>query len=147
MTNKDKKIIQKIVLAGVIIEDGKVLILQRSQNENVYPGMWELPSGKREPPEPSEDSLVREIKEETGLNVKPVMPFSVFDYQVEKPEEIRDSTQINFLVTTTNNNNVILSQEHQAFAWITMEDIEKYDITDATNNVIKKALETDALIN
>ncbi len=147
MISKDKKIIQKIVLAGVVIKDGKVLILQRSQNENVYPGTWELPSGKREPLEPSEDSLAREIKEEAGLDVKPIMPFSVFDYQIEKPEEIRDSTQINFLVVLTNNNDIVLSQEHQAFAWITIEDIEKYDITEATKNVIKKAFETDAIIN
>ena len=45
----NKPIIQKIVLAGVVFnKQGKALILQRNDNEDIYPGMWELPSGKRE---------------------------------------------------------------------------------------------------
>ena len=83
-----KTIIQKIVLGGVIIKNNKVLILQRNKDEDIFPNMWELPSGKKEPLETSENSLIREIKEETGLDIKIAMPFFVFDYQIEKPEEI-----------------------------------------------------------
>ena len=136
-----KKIVQKIVLGGAVIKDGKILILQRSQNEDIYPGIWELPGGKREPLESSEDSLIREIMEETSLNVEPIMPFSVFDYQIEKPDETRDSTQINFLVALTGEGNVMLSKEHQAFAWITSKEIGKYNFTEETKNVVKKAFE------
>jgi len=68
------------------------------------------------------------------------MPFSVFDYQIEKPDEIRDSTQINFLVAPFSDN-IILSEEHQSFAWITKEEIDKYELTEATKGVIKKAFE------
>lgn len=147
MSENGKKIIQKIVLGGVVMEGGKVLILQRNKNEDVYPGMWELPSGKREPLEPSEDSLIREVKEESGLDVKVVMPFSVFDYQIEKKDETRDSTQINFLVAPVGKDEVVLSEEHQAFAWITGDEIDLYDLTEATKNVIRKAFETAAKIN
>jgi 8-oxo-dGTP diphosphatase len=146
MNQKNKKIIQKIVLGGVVIREGKILILQRHKDEDVYPNMWELPSGKREPLEPSEDSLIREVKEETGLDIKIIMPFSVFDYQVEKLDEIRDSTQINFLVTPINNKEVKLSEEHQAFAWITKDEIDKYELTDATKKVIREAFEIAAKI-
>lgn len=138
--NEQKKIVQKIVLGGVVIKDGKILILQRHKDEDVYPNMWELPSGKREPLEPSETQLIREVREETGLDVKIIMPFSVFDYQIEKPDEIRDSTQINFLVAPFSDN-IILSEEHQSFAWITKEEIDKYELTEATKGVIKKAFE------
>ena len=86
MNKQNKKNVQKIVLGGVVIKKGKILILQRHKDEDVYPNMWELPSGKREPLEPSEDSLIREIKEEAGLDVKIIMPFFVFDYQIEKPD-------------------------------------------------------------
>ena len=141
MNEQNKKIVQKIVLGGVVMKEGEVLILQRHKNEDIYPNMWELPSGKREPFELSENSLIREVREETGLDVKIVIPFSVFDYQIEKPDEIRDSTQINFLVTLVNNQVVVLSEEHQEFAWITREEIDKYDITEATKNVIQEAFE------
>lgn len=141
MSEQNKKIVQKIVLGGVVLRDGKVLILQRHKNEDVYPNMWELPSGKRELLEPSENSLIREVREETGLDVKIVTPFSVFDYQIEKPDEIQDSTQINFLVTPVNNAGVVLSDEHQVFAWIKPEELDQYGLTDATKNVIRKAFE------
>lgn len=144
MNQQNKKIIQKIVLGGVVIKEGKILILQRHKDEDIYPNMWELPSGKREPLEPSEDSLIREVKEEAGLEVNILMPFSVFDYQIEKPDEIRDSTQVNFLVTPANNAQVELSKEHQAFAWVTKDEIDKYELTDATKNVIRKAFEVAA---
>jgi len=60
---KNKKIVQKIVVAGVIVnKGGRVLILQRNKNEDIFPNMWELPSGKREFLEDSESCLIREIK-------------------------------------------------------------------------------------
>ena len=141
MSEQHKKIVQKIVLGGVLMRNGKVLILQRHKNEDIYPNMWELPSGKRELLESSENSLIREVREETGLDVKAVIPFSVFDYQIEKPDEVRDSTQINFLVIPVNDKDVVLSKEHQAFAWINKEEIDKYNLTEATKKVIRKAFE------
>ena len=134
-----KTIIQKIVLAGIIFnKQGKALILQRSADEDVYPEMWELPSGKREFFESSHDSLRREIKEETGLDVKIIQPCSVFEYKIEKPTEIRDSTQINFIVTSESSE-VNLSDEHQNFAWISEGEIEQCDMSDETKKTIRSA--------
>jgi len=135
-----KPIIQKVVLAAVIVKNDKVLILQRNKDEDIFPNMWELPSGKKEPLETSESSLLREVKEETGLDIKIIMPFFVFDYQIEKPEEIRDSTQINFLAILINNNKKIkLSSEHQSFAWIYEDKVNQYKLSKATKQVIQKA--------
>ena len=145
---KNKKIVQKIVVAGVIVnKGGRVLILQRNKNEDIFPNMWELPSGKREFLEDSESCLIREIKEETGLNVKIIMPFSIFDYQIKKPKEIRDTTQINFLVRVVNQKKVKLSPEHQNFALISKNDIEKYQLSKATKKVILKAFELIKKLN
>lgn len=139
MTDQNKKIVQRIILGAVVSKDGKILILQRHKDEDVYPGMWELPSGKREFLESSEKSLTREVREEAGLDIRIIMPFSVFDYQIEKPDEIRDSTQINFLVTPIGDTNVSLSSEHQSFTWIAPEEIDEYNLTDATKKVIQEA--------
>jgi 8-oxo-dGTP diphosphatase len=140
---ENKRIIQRVVVGGVIFnKEGKILILQRSKYENVFPEMWELPSGKREFFEDSQTSLIREIKEETGLSkIKIIMPFYVFEYKVEKQEEIRDTTQINFLVKLLEDEEIKLSEEHQNFAWISKDEIEKYKLSEATKNVILKAFE------
>ncbi len=136
----NKKIIQRVVLAGVIFKDNKVLILQRNKSEKVFPNMWELPGGKREFLESSRNCLVREIKEETGLeNIEIIMPFSVFDYQIGKEEEIKDSTQINFLVKIKGIEEVKLSSEHQNLAWIERKEISQRKLSKNTQKVIQIA--------
>ncbi len=142
-----KPIIQKVVLGAVIIKNDKVLILQRNKDEDIFPNMWELPSGKKEPLETSENSLLREVKEETGLDIKIAMPFFVFDYQIEKPEEIRDSTQINFLAKPISGHKVYLSLEHQNFIWISEDELNRHGLSAATKKVIKKAFELVRKLN
>jgi len=136
----DKKVVQKIVVAGVVFENDKALILQRNSDEDIFPNMWELPSGKREPFESSVDALKREIMEEVGIDVEIIMPVSTFEYQIEKPDEIRDTTQINFLVKLKSSSNIKLSSEHQSFAWIDKSEINKYSIKEV-GDVIRKAFE------
>ena len=149
LKKKEKTIIQKIVVGGVVFKEGKVLILQRSSDETVFPDMWELPSGKREPLETSANTLHREILEETGINVETVMPVSVFDYQIEKGDVTKDSTQINFITKPKNSKEctVQLSKEHQKFEWIKEGDIDNYNLTDATKKVIQEAFHFSKLLN
>ena len=146
--NNQKIIIQKVVVGGVLILDGKVLIVQRHDNEMIYPGMWELPSGKKELLEPTEKALVREFFEETGISVKIIIPVSVFDYQTEKQIEIRDSVQINFLVGLASvRQEVKLSDEHQKYAWVTVRDLGQYNLSEASLIVINKAFDLEKRIS
>lgn len=54
----------------VIEKDGKVLLLRRA-NTGWLDGYFDLPSGHLEPEESIKEATVRELKEETGLEVKP----------------------------------------------------------------------------
>lgn len=101
--------------------------------------MWELPSGKREFFESSRECVRREVKEETGLDIEVRDPFSVFEYRVEKLNEIRDTTQVNFFVSLIAEMRVVISREHQAFAWVGNSELAQYPMTRETKEVIKKA--------
>jgi len=57
------------VVAAIIINNGKVLIAQRADNQNLS-GKWEFPGGKIETGETREECLVREIEEELGIKIK-----------------------------------------------------------------------------
>jgi 8-oxo-dGTP diphosphatase len=55
------------VIIGVWTKEGRHLIGRRAGK--AYHGCWEFPGGKREPHETNEATLVREWKEETGLDI------------------------------------------------------------------------------
>ena len=56
------------VSAALIFRDGKLLITQRHAHAHLG-GLWEFPGGKREPHETFEQCLVREIREELGVEI------------------------------------------------------------------------------
>ncbi|HEY5974743.1 MAG TPA: (deoxy)nucleoside triphosphate pyrophosphohydrolase [Geobacteraceae bacterium] len=57
-----------LVTAALLEEDGKVLIARRKVDVP-YPLYWEFPGGKVEPDEAPQDAIVREIREELGIDV------------------------------------------------------------------------------
>ena len=57
------------VSAALIFRNGKILIAQRHAKSHLG-GLWEFPGGKREPDETFEQCLVREIREELGIEVE-----------------------------------------------------------------------------
>jgi 8-oxo-dGTP diphosphatase len=134
-----KQINQRVVVGGVIIHENKVLIVQRSSDEEAYPDLWEVPSGKKEPLEKVTDAILREVKEETGLVTEIIKIIDTFNFSVEKPDEIRDVTQINFLLKLIGSSDVKLSSEHQNFAWITKDEINNYNLSIETKNSIKQS--------
>ncbi|SNR63433.1 A/G-specific DNA-adenine glycosylase [Humidesulfovibrio mexicanus] len=55
---------------GVLASRGRILI-QKRRADDVWPGLWEFPGGVLEEGERPEDALVRELREETALDVLP----------------------------------------------------------------------------
>jgi 8-oxo-dGTP diphosphatase len=57
------------VTAGVLVEDGRVLVCQRRPGGH-HPGKWEFPGGKVEPGESLAQGLHRELQEELGIEAR-----------------------------------------------------------------------------
>jgi 8-oxo-dGTP diphosphatase len=60
---------RRVIVAAVIITDGRVLACERSAPPEVA-GRWEFPGGKVEPGETDEQALARECAEELGVRVE-----------------------------------------------------------------------------
>lgn len=57
-----------VVGAAIFDDDGRLLAAQRSSPSH-YAGQWEFPGGKVEPGEAPDAALVRECREELGIDV------------------------------------------------------------------------------
>ncbi|MCD7439029.1 (deoxy)nucleoside triphosphate pyrophosphohydrolase [Streptomyces lincolnensis] len=58
---------ERIVVGAALIEGGRVLAARRSAPAELA-GRWELPGGKVEPGETPDAALVRELREELGVD-------------------------------------------------------------------------------
>jgi ADP-ribose pyrophosphatase YjhB (NUDIX family) len=67
----------RIRVTGVVIEDGRILLLDQDAGAG---RSWSLPGGKLEDGETLAGALVREMKEETGLDVEPGRLLYVCDH-------------------------------------------------------------------
>ncbi|QMW24692.1 (deoxy)nucleoside triphosphate pyrophosphohydrolase [Sandaracinobacteroides saxicola] len=56
-----------VACAALVDADGRVLVAQRPAGKPMA-GLWEFPGGKLEPDEPPETALVRELREELGID-------------------------------------------------------------------------------
>lgn len=57
-----------VVAAALVDRDNRVLLAQRPEGKSLA-GLWEFPGGKLNPNETPEQALVRELKEELGVDV------------------------------------------------------------------------------
>jgi len=60
-----------LAASGIILENKKILLLQRSNYIDYYSGFWGCPGGRAEKGETAEQNVIREVKEECNLDFKP----------------------------------------------------------------------------
>ena len=67
------------VVAGVLIRDNRILICQRRADQ-AHALKWEFPGGKLEAGESPEQALVRELREELGIESTPIRELMRYEY-------------------------------------------------------------------
>lgn len=75
------------VLGVVARPDGRFLITRRVMTKAWAPGWWEVSGGAAQAGEESKDAVLREIREETGLDVSDWNGGYLFSYKRENPGE------------------------------------------------------------
>ena len=75
------------VLGVVARPDGRYLITRRVMTKAWAPGWWEVSGGAAQAGEDSADAVLREVREETGLDVSQAKGGYVFTYHRENPGE------------------------------------------------------------
>ena len=104
------------VSAALIFRAGKLLITQRPAKAHLG-GLWEFPGGKREPGETFEQCLVREIREELGVEISVGEMFE--EIRHDYPEK---SVHLKFFICQ------LLAGEPQPLACAAVKWIEKPEL-------------------
>lgn len=123
-----------LTVRGIIKnESGEILIVKRHPKSRTDPEMWELPGGKVEKGEFFVDALVREIKEETNLDVN----VGDFAEAIQNDYSHKRTVQIMMYLTDVEGE-VKISEEHTDFMWASLDKIRTLEISTSLKKVLEK---------
>lgn len=103
---------------------GHVLLLRRSAASRNHPGMWELPGGKLEAGDNGvEEALLREVLEETGLEIRLDRVAGAAQSQAEKYRIAYLFFAAGLVEGETIAPPITLSEEHSASRWVRPDEV------------------------
>jgi mutator protein MutT len=119
------------VAAGLVFHNGKLLITRRQAGEHLG-GLWEFPGGKRKPQETFEECLVRELREELGIEVAVEELLESLTH--EYPER---TVQLRFFRCRWKAGK-LRSLGCSAFKWIGMDELTEHEFPAADARLLTK---------
>jgi ADP-ribose pyrophosphatase YjhB (NUDIX family) len=121
--------------SAVLVEkDGKFLLGER--NKKNYNGYWVIPGGGVRYGETIKQAAVREIKEETNLDVELIKPIG-FKEILNLPEDYH--TIVFYHLAKPKNLDLKASEDLSKAGFFTIEEIKKLKIAESVEWVLRKA--------
>lgn len=122
-------------VTGILVEDGRILLVKQVVSDE---RVWSLPGGRVERGETIEDSMRREMEEETGLTTRIVR----FLYLCEKPDADLPLLHMTFLLERVSGDIRLPSNEFDAnpihdVRMVPIDDLPAYGFSDKFMNIIK----------
>ena len=129
-----------VVVTGIIVHNGKYLIVKRADWEKAFPSKWTVPGGKMDYSDYSnkekdtsvhwynvaENVLRREIMEEVSLEIKDIGYVCSMVYL--RSDNI--PCLILSLYANANSTDIKLCRSLTEYVWVTLEEAKKYDLVE-----------------
>jgi mutator protein MutT len=124
-------------VGGVVVVTGRVLLVRRGKAPLL--GRWSIPGGTVELGETLEQALVREMGEETGLEVEPIEMLTVFDrIEREGGEVVFHYVIVDYLCRHLSGE-ARAGSDAREVAWVRPEELDRYDLTPKAVEVVSEA--------
>ncbi len=120
-----------VAACALVDADGRVLLAQRPPGKPLA-GLWEFPGGKVEPGERPEETLIRELKEELGIDVQEpcLAPLTFASHAYESFHLLMP------LYVCRRWGGLVAAREGQALKWVRPRDLRAYPMPPADEPLI-----------
>jgi ADP-ribose pyrophosphatase YjhB (NUDIX family) len=125
-------------VGAIIIRRNSILLVQRARSP--LKGYWSLPGGLIEPGEKIEDALQREVREETGLIVRPKKLFEIFERIMQ---DAKGRAEYHYILhdylCTVKGGELKAGDDAGHVAWVPRLKLKDLQLTEGTLAVIERA--------
>jgi len=104
---------------ALVFKNNEYLFLKRHIDDKYDPGCWDLPGGGINFNEQPLEAVIREVKEEVGIHIKPGKVLNVFGIPSEGGWSIEIYIEGKYL-----RGKIKLSSEHSNFIWVKKDEIK-----------------------
>lgn len=118
------------VVAAVITDARGRILLNRRTGDSDMAGLWEFPGGKREPGETSEQALIRELREELGIEAE------VGEWVMDVPQIYPDKRLRLEVRRVQHWKGTARGREGQAITWVAPDKLSRYSMPPADLPVV-----------
>jgi 8-oxo-dGTP diphosphatase len=127
-------------VGALLIKNGKLLLVRRGAKPGQ--GKWSIPGGLVELGEQTRDAVIREVKEECGLDIELERLMDVFD-NITRDDKGRIQYQfvvVNFMAKVKSG---ILKSADDVLEvrWVSLDEVEKYNLTNSFRVFFRKHYE------
>ncbi|OGN82056.1 MAG: hypothetical protein A3G84_01395 [Chloroflexi bacterium RIFCSPLOWO2_12_FULL_71_12] len=132
---------EAVAAGGVVLrggEHGPEVVLAGRQ------GMWVLPKGTPNGEEPIEECAMREVREETGLDVRIVRPIGEIEYWFALPRRRVHKIVHFFLMEALGGDTSRHDHEYDEVRWVPVEDARRMLTFDTYREMLERALVAEA---
>lgn len=133
-----------VATKAIVLFEGKALLLRESSKyeDGQHVGKYDVPGGRLNEDEDFMPGLLREIREETGLEVTVKRPFHMTNFR-----PIVDGEEWNICATffecEAKSNTVTLSKDHDEYIWIDPKTYKDYSIAPSLVEVFERFLDAE----
>lgn len=122
-----------VIVKGIILYNDKVLIVRRSDKDEIGAGNWEFVGGNIEFGEELEQALVREVQEEVNLEI------TIDKVLYNTTYKTNPTRQAVILVYKcyAKDDKVKLSEEHSGYKWVSEKELRDLVFIDILNDMDK----------
>jgi mutator protein MutT len=132
-----------IGVGALIFRRGRILMAQRGKQP--LKGAWSLPGGALEIGESLDAAVRREVREETGLEVKPVKVFEIFERIIR---DARGAVEYHYVlidyICRAIGGDLRAGDDVCRVEWVRERDLAELEITQGTLAVIERAFRSRA---